>query len=602
METLRRYKLSGSLAISMGLLLVVPLLVAASLLTIGPIGGSSEAREAHVAALVFERGDWILPLRNGLIPSKPPLYHWSVAGVRWATGSSAIFAARVTSLLYGLLLLLTIGWAAVRSAQLLLPSMLRAQEQVALAAIGILLTSYGFLAMLGNAMVDMTFAAFTTVAIVAYLGGRLRILEDRLTDLPQWAWSTFFVACGLAVLAKGPLGMALPVVVCVGHSVMEGLLHGTVRGEIFRWIRPRIGWFVFMIISVSWYVLAVGKGGSGFVERQLLFENLRRFFGGEHVNAQPWWFYAPEIVRISFPWSILFFGLLVRHLRQLRNAHALRSPEEFCRIWLSAFGAWWVLSGILLCSLSVGKRTSYLLPLLPGLALFVGLQGYVWIEQHVGAVKWRARVFRYMREAALTLAVALAVLIECATYYPQVDRPELLYLQGWAMQVRSSLHGAGLVLLMGAAICGWYERRTFLTAGVTSWALVASLFVLAVEVGSGAKQSFKGFERTAQAVTTIVPRAAPLGVIRAREDEYFDPLLFYLGREVSIVGPQRLACQGCLAGDGFFLGRERDRNALTSTGCEVLSSWEFLQEIDRLRSSRGRAILLFQVRCPAAAV
>src|SRR2546422_4695250 len=40
-----------------------------------------EAREALVAREIVETGDWVLPLWNGvMVPSKPPLFHWLVAG------------------------------------------------------------------------------------------------------------------------------------------------------------------------------------------------------------------------------------------------------------------------------------------------------------------------------------------------------------------------------------------------------------------------------------------------------------------------------------------------------------------------------------------
>src|SRR4029079_19602587 len=40
-----------------------------------PIDHHGEAREGLVVQAIVDRGEWILPRRNGELPSKPPLFH-----------------------------------------------------------------------------------------------------------------------------------------------------------------------------------------------------------------------------------------------------------------------------------------------------------------------------------------------------------------------------------------------------------------------------------------------------------------------------------------------------------------------------------------------
>ena len=91
-------------------LFLIPYLV---FLSMPPIGSSTEAREAQVAWSIFERGDWILPLRNGLVPSKPMLYHWCSAFLALLCGSHEIWQLRLVSLLFSagvLVLCLSLAW------------------------------------------------------------------------------------------------------------------------------------------------------------------------------------------------------------------------------------------------------------------------------------------------------------------------------------------------------------------------------------------------------------------------------------------------------------------------------------------------------------
>ena len=64
--------------------------------------GGSEAREAQVIEVILRSNEWVLPLRNGIIPSKPPLFHWTGAALALIAGGVSEFLARLPSHLYAL--------------------------------------------------------------------------------------------------------------------------------------------------------------------------------------------------------------------------------------------------------------------------------------------------------------------------------------------------------------------------------------------------------------------------------------------------------------------------------------------------------------------
>ena len=94
-------------------------LVFLPLLSVAVIGSSTEAREVHIAKLMFETGDWVLPLRNGLVPSKPPLFHWLTATIGLMSGGVTVsrrdwFHLFLLALLYSLLFILLQNFTRVK--------------------------------------------------------------------------------------------------------------------------------------------------------------------------------------------------------------------------------------------------------------------------------------------------------------------------------------------------------------------------------------------------------------------------------------------------------------------------------------------------------
>ena len=61
-----------------------------------PIWNRGEAREGLVVLGIVHNQQWILPLRNGELPSKPPLFHWVAASASLILGESD-FSTRLPS-------------------------------------------------------------------------------------------------------------------------------------------------------------------------------------------------------------------------------------------------------------------------------------------------------------------------------------------------------------------------------------------------------------------------------------------------------------------------------------------------------------------------
>ncbi len=488
------------------------------------IGGSSEAREAQVIDVILREGSWALPLRNGIVPSKPILFHWVGATISWLLGGVSEFSVRLPSLVFGLGVLVVAALAAFRVAVLN-----RAWEcsfvprHVALITVGVLTLTYGFHTMAGQAMVDMCFAFFVWCALLAVLSADESVWSDSRI-VSSGARALFWSSCAGAVLARGPIGIVLPALMVSAPAVM---LFGP-RTVVRELLRPSVGWLAF-VAPAAWYYTAYSHGGESFVERQLLFENVRRFLGGEHVNAQPWWFYGSSLLRSTAPWSILVMVCLIAEMRRPRLAHVYggRAKVIFCvpLIMLAA--------SVALFSCSAGKRHSYMVPLYPLLAIQLALVGATWIER--GGGRMRQRASELGRRLEWTLAVVgICLLIALGVFLNRTSIGHPL-----ATEIQAALAAAtprlGSLILVATLPCLVWSRKSLKGTLFSVWAGLVVLMTGLVSTGASVKAHLKNFKGMSVYWLAQADRNERLTVIKDPFDEYFDPILWYVHRRVDVI-------------------------------------------------------------------
>src|SRR5204862_4702774 len=107
---------------------------------------------------------------------------------------------------------------------------------------------------------------------------------------------------GLAVLAKGPVGLALP-----WAAVVLFLFWSR---QLFVW-RPRrffLGVGAFLLVAGPWYVWVAIETKATFLRGFLLTHNINRFLAPMENHGQGPWFYLVVVALGLAPWSV-FLGL-----------------------------------------------------------------------------------------------------------------------------------------------------------------------------------------------------------------------------------------------------------------------------------------------------
>ncbi len=549
-------------------MLVAAYFVAAfPLVSISELSGSSEARELHVAQVIHDTGNWLSPTRNGLVASKPPLYHWITAALAEVLGIEVIPAlGRITSLLFA---------AGTLYITLLLAHTLFSKDAERSAVIKltafILVTTYGFSNMAVTAMVDMCFTFWVSLACYFILRRFASTMIEM--NLREYDFSYFFFAAGVATLAKGPLGFVLPSAIiffCI--AMKEG-----VRTAARLCFAPRIGWLIYLLVAVPWYILLSFGGAQEFIDRQIFFENVRRAFGGEHIPSGPPWFYLPSLLSKAAPWSALFLLSLV----------VARSKSIAARI-----GNTWFIVVFVGFSIAAGKRHSYLLPLYPPMALALA----AWIIERVPLLSATLyqRLHLLLRNvgyivAGIACSVIVALLI--VGFGVEFSRPEVQMAQAW-LQV--ALPVPLLVLSTSAVLCvaTWHTpSMQWFRASAVHYSVTA-LLLTCCSLGDGIKAQYKDFAGIAAAIFGVVGDTGELVVIRDRYEEFFDPILYYLRRPVRLVEPDRWN----EVQSGYLLAKR----SWALENPLALSEWHelvnFRSILDRDKSRNERDVVLYKYR------
>ncbi|MFA0783152.1 ArnT family glycosyltransferase, partial [Fervidibacter sacchari] len=262
-------------------------------------------------------------------------------------------------------------------------------QESALAASLCWLTSLAALIFAHAAITDMVLVAFMTGAIIALWVGLV-------TNRASW----FFLASismGFAVLTKGPIGVALPLMV----FAISAAVHRSKVSFPLRHLVALIVGCLFLAIVLPWYVAISIRTNGEFLRQFLLVENVSRYAQGAKL---PFWvhlvYFPATAFVLAFPWSA--FGVwMFGPLSGLTNEQ---------KQWLTLLKVWAILP-VLIFSLSQTKNPQYVLLAIPALTSLGALLLTLPIPSEASGGLWlRRKRFALMTWFSLTL-VASALIV-----------------------------------------------------------------------------------------------------------------------------------------------------------------------------------------------
>jgi 4-amino-4-deoxy-L-arabinose transferase-like glycosyltransferase len=369
-------------------------------LSVLPLAGPDEPLYSQVAREMFLRHDFVTPTLGGYTWfEKPSLLYWMMmAGYRvFGVGEHG---ARIGPALSGLLtgvFVYWIGYAVDRKradstqnndARQLEP---RRQSLARWSAL-IWFSSLGAIIFSRAASFDILITMALTGALACFLVwyvrsaaiGGLTAQRSFSADVPisasrpsaplaveksaaiksasTWLLVGFYFFIGVSLLAKGLIGIVIPFGIIGTFFLLRRELSPRAFMKSLLWGVP-----LALAVAGLWYGPVIHRHGWKFIDEFIIQHHFARFLTNKYHHPEAFYFYGPVLVAFSFPWTIFLASAFISARRW-----KWRGPTSIDR--MRVFALVWILVPIVFFSLSGSKLTTYILPVLPGVALLVGDQ------------------------------------------------------------------------------------------------------------------------------------------------------------------------------------------------------------------------------------
>lgn len=491
-----------------------------------------EPKNAVVGREMFLRGDWVVPTYNdSLSLDKPVLLYWGMIAAYHALGVTEL-AARLPSALAGIgtiVLTFHLGRLLVDLRAGLLASCFTASALM-------------FSILARGATPDSLLIFCITVSLWSFVAGVAsrrdghfcgrsgRQHPKAIHDLgiPLASSIGIYAGIGFAVLAKGPIGIVMPVGI-IGSFLFffdeeaNAQAERTIVRRLKFFLAPRrylrvmqtlrLAWGLLLVatIALPWYILVAMRTHGEWVNGFLGTHNVGRFLAPmEHHRGLPI-YYLVAILAGFFPGSVFLPVSAWETARKLPNDGAERQAAGFLFCWIACFVGFF--------SLAATKLPNYVVPCYPALAIMCGS----WLNSSTNKSKTRNRLltFGYGSFALAGIAISIALTITART---------LLHLD-------FELALPGFVATVGGLVC--VALMYWKKAAVSVPFFVASclVFTLSANVYTAARandaQDGPLLAKRIKSDLVIVPQREP----RVATCDYLPPsLVFYLGHSVERLG------------------------------------------------------------------
>jgi len=433
-----------------------------------PLLDPDEGRNAEVGREMALTNDYVMPRLDGLPYLDKPIVYFAAEAAAMEVLGPTETAARLPALLFTFATAAAAWWFARRSNAGVPPADAAASRGRPWLAFIATLAAPLTIAFSRTVIFDSALTFFITVAIMCFYFA----IEESERRYAIIAW----IAIALGVITKGPVAIALPLLVAIPFAWKK-------IGRIF----PIAGLVLFVVVVAPW-VYAISKAVPDFLHYVLVVETTQRLTTGALKRTGPPWYFIPYLLGGALPWTFVLLGQKLDR-RDRTNLYLLL----------------WILIPFLFFSLSQSKRPQYILPLMPAVALLVAR---VWCDARRGT----------------RIAAAVLILLGAAC----LAAPRFVHLRDeFAVGGKATAIAFGACALLGGVAAMVFAKRPWIAFIALSFPILATPLCVNPLMNSLAMR------RSTKDLMAKVPRDAEVVGVEA----FTGSMAFYLQRPIVVVTP-----------------------------------------------------------------
>lgn len=454
-----------------------------------PLSAPDEGRYTEIPREMVESGDYVTPRLNGVkYFEKPPLLYWLGAA------SIKLFGPKEWAMRLWPALLSFLGCLMVYAMGVSLYD--RRSGLIAASALGSCLYYYAHSQIM---IIDSTVSFFMSLALFSFFQAHKNI--GRRAETVYLA--SFFIAMGLAVLAKGLIGAVLPgLIILLWSGIMRDW-----RSMLLAF-KPW-GIALFFLVAAPWHIMVSLKNPE-FPYFYFIHEHFLRYTTSVHGRKKFPGFFVPIFLLGWYPWVVFVPHVIKKTFLTLKTRLKAESDLLFFTTWAGAV--------FLFFSISSSQLIPYIHPVFAPFALIMG-RFLSQLSQEKNTLSLEKAL-----KGLITFSWVLAILIPIVLYHFDLPLPLILkVIVGFVM----------LAFIAGPlAIYLCYHTRSFKGAFV-------SLLVFAIGLNSLLTQAWPYLEdRSVKPIATYLLSNRKASEQVVCFNRYYQDLPPYLGEIVTVVNWQ----------------------------------------------------------------
>lgn len=331
-----------------------------------------ETRYVAMSRDMYHSKDFLTLYLNGqYFFEKPPLYFWQecLSFALWG-GKINEWTARFPVALLGFIFSMLVYFTSRK----------RISKRFGIFTSLIIATSLEFIILAKYAILDIVLTFYIGLALVSYF--QIFFCHE---NHKKYYWWAFYLFLGLAVMAKGIPGIAIPLGTVFFTSIMAKKFK-----EIFKPVYLIPGIIIFSLIVLPWHIIMFYKYDPLFFNEYIIKHHLHRFLNTAHNEIgrkQPFYYYFLVLLWGFIPWIFSFVAVGIDKIKNWSKLHYFDKAKNFdfaslddvhkmmALCWVTIF---WIM---FFYTSSSTKLATYILPVYYPLAIVTGLMWQDYVDQ-----------------------------------------------------------------------------------------------------------------------------------------------------------------------------------------------------------------------------